>query len=137
MGVNPKSIDDMEIYSVIKKLNSFDYVQTILCCSGHEAWQKRTNHNPSYVEYKFSDQKGVELASYILEALKKEEKRKTRSTGSMVPKLEVYQDNSLKIRGTYAGDFKADPKTIQSIVMDFWTAMEIAIDDFKAKMGSR
>lgn len=133
MGKCPARIDDMDIYRIIRLLNRFDYIQTLLCCSGHEIWEERENGNLPYVELRYSDKKGIALAKYIKLLLDADYKLKKNHPGRIKPYLEIYDDSSLKIKGKYEGDFGIDEKLIRQIVMSFWIVVRNAILVFKQK----
>lgn len=134
MGKCPSKLDDMEIYPIIKLLNNFEYIQTYFCCSGHELWEKRDNHNLPYVAFDYKNKQAVKLARYIKLVLDAEYKSKRKCPGRIKPYLEIYDNSSLKIKGKYIGDFSIDESLIREIVMDFWTAMRNAIVGFIARI---
>jgi hypothetical protein len=78
MGINPESIDDMELMPLIHKFNEFPFIQTIGACSGHNFWQlfepddhgglkpwHSLGHSP-YIQFETRDVRGFIFADYLI-----------------------------------------------------------------------
>jgi len=117
MGKNPTSIDDMEIFDIVSDLNRRPYIQTVLCCSGHLLWEDRDGLNLPHIEYYLKDKKGYDLTRRIKEQINKE---LPSENPRVVPKVDYYDDSSLRFSGVYEGDYHIPEQQIRGAVNHFW-----------------
>jgi len=117
MGNNPTSISDMEIYDLISDLNSLPYIETIFCCSGHLLWEERNGYNLPHIEYYSKDPKGYDLTKRIESQIIKD---LPQGKPRVVPKINYYDDESLRFSGAYEGELNLPEEQMRDAVNKFW-----------------